>query len=90
MKEMITDFIDVPNLNEIILVHDSWHISLLLVMLLRQLLLLSFNFFKTKFDSEYQFKFYCSPGKIGDVERFIQTNIRSVRHLETYAGNETT
>ena len=45
---------------------------------------------KTKFGSGYQLKFHCSPGKVGDVERFIQTNIRSVRHLETYAGNETT
>ena len=45
---------------------------------------------KTKFNSGYQLKFHCSPGKVGDVERFIQTNIRSMRHLETYAGNETT
>ena len=46
---------------------------------------------KTKFGSGYhQLKFHCSPGKVGDVERFVQTNIRSVRRLETYAGNETT
>ena len=42
----------------------------------------------TKFGSGYQLKFHCSPGKVGDVERFVQTNIRSVRHLETYAGND--
>ena len=45
---------------------------------------------KTKFGSGYQLKFHCSPGKVGDVERFIQTYIRSVRHLETYPGNEIT
>ena len=44
---------------------------------------------KTKFGSGYQLKFHCIPGKVGDVERFIQTNIRSVRNLESYAGNNT-
>ena len=43
---------------------------------------------KIIFSSGYQLKFHCtSPGKVGDVER---SNIRSVRHLEIYAGNETT
>ena len=45
---------------------------------------------KTKFGSGYQLMFHYIPGKVGDVERFVQTNIRSVRHLETYAGNDET
>ena len=45
------------------------------------------NRLKAKFGTGYQLKFHCSPGRVNDVERFIQTNLSSVRHLETYAGN---
>lgn len=45
------------------------------------------NRLKAKFGSGYQLQFHCSPGRVSDVERFVRTNLPSVRHLETYAGN---
>ena len=41
---------------------------------------------KAKFGEGYQLKFHCRSGRIREVERYVQANVPSARHMETYAG----
>ena len=43
---------------------------------------------KAKFGEGYQLKFHCRSGRIREVERYVQANVPSARHMETYAGEE--
>jgi ABC-type multidrug transport system ATPase subunit len=43
------------------------------------------NRLKAKFGTGYQLKFHCTPGRVSDVERFIQVNLTAAKHVETFA-----
>ena len=43
---------------------------------------------KAKFGEGYQLKFHCMPGKIRQVERYVQANVATAKHMETYAGKK--
>ena len=41
---------------------------------------------KTRFGTGYQISFNCAPGRVREVENFVQTNIPYVVHTETYSS----
>ncbi len=41
---------------------------------------------KARFGSGYQLQFHCAPGRVEQVESFVQSHLPRAIHMETYAG----
>ncbi len=44
---------------------------------------------KARFSSGYQLQFHCAPGRVEQVEGYIQSHLPAAIHMETYAGTHT-